>query len=163
MDVLRTDPLTEARIALKGHVDPLGRASERVLTLAWLNSRFDSGLRSPLDKAILEHGAIDPSPWCKIDEVPLDFERRRVSVLAERDNACTLIVKGGCIRGCHPHVDPLQVLLQFLAEAVFMSVASGITGIVVGVLASKAISLSRAGKRRFLSWRLERDSCSQLA
>jgi Mg2+-importing ATPase len=48
-------------------------------------------------------------------------------------------------------------------DSVFMSIASGITGIVVGVLASKAISLSWAGKRRFLSWRLERDSCSQLA
>jgi Mg2+-importing ATPase len=97
MDVLCTDKtgtLTQARIALTRHIDPAGRDSERVLTLAWLNSHFESGLKSPLDDAILAHGAIDPSPWRKIDEVPFDFERRRVSVLVERDNARTLIVKG---------------------------------------------------------------------
>jgi P-type Mg2+ transporter len=97
MDVLCTDKtgtLTEARIALTKHIDPAGRDSERVLTLAWLNSHFESGLKSPLDQAILAHGTIDPSPWRKIDEAPFDFERRRVSVLVERDGARTLILKG---------------------------------------------------------------------
>ena len=97
MDVLCTDKtgtLTEARIALTRHVDIAGNDSERVLTLAWLNSHFESGLKSPLDDAILAHGTIDPSPWRKIDEVPFDFERRRVSVLVERDGARTLILKG---------------------------------------------------------------------
>jgi Mg2+-importing ATPase len=64
------------------------------LTLAWLNSHFESGLKSPLDGAILAHETIDPSPWRKIDEAPFDFERRRVSVLVERDGARTLIIKG---------------------------------------------------------------------
>jgi Mg2+-importing ATPase len=97
MDVLCTDKtgtLTEARITLTRHVDITGNDSERVLTLAWLNSHFESGLKSPLDEAILAHGTIDSSPWRKIDEVPFDFERRRVSVLVERDNARTLIIKG---------------------------------------------------------------------
>ena len=97
MDVLCTDKtgtLTEARITLTRHVDLTGNDSERVLTLAWLNSHFESGLKSPLDDAILAHGTIDPSPWRKIDEVPFDFERRRVSVLVERDHARTLIIKG---------------------------------------------------------------------
>jgi Mg2+-importing ATPase len=97
IDVLCTDKtgtLTEARIALTRHVDIIGNDSERVFTLAWLNSHFESGLKSPLDDAILAHGTIDPSPWRKIDEVPFDFERRRVSVLVERDNARTLIIKG---------------------------------------------------------------------
>ncbi|MDB5394830.1 MAG: mgtA [Rhodospirillales bacterium] len=97
MDVLCTDKtgtLTEARIALTRHVDMFGNNSERVLTLAWLNSHFESGLKSPLDEAILAHGTIDPSPWRKIDEVPFDFERRRVSVLVERDGARMLILKG---------------------------------------------------------------------
>jgi len=62
--------------------------------LAWLNSHFESGLKSPLDNAILAHGTIDPSPWRKVDEVPFDFERRCVSVLVERDGARTLILKG---------------------------------------------------------------------
>ena len=97
MDVLCTDKtgtLTEARIALTRHIDVTGGESERVFTLAWLNSHFESGLKSPLDDAILAHGTIDSSPWQKIDEVPFDFERRRVSVLVERGNARTLIVKG---------------------------------------------------------------------
>ncbi len=97
IDVLCTDKtgtLTEARIALTRHIGPTGGDSERVLTLAWLNSHFESGLKSPLDEAILAHGTIDPSLWRKIDEVPFDFERRRVSVLLERDGVRTLIVKG---------------------------------------------------------------------
>ena len=97
MDVLCTDKtgtLTEARIALTRHVDITGNDNERVLLLAWLNSHFESGLKSPLDDAILAHGTIDASPWRKIDEVPFDFERRRVSVLVERDGVRTLILKG---------------------------------------------------------------------
>jgi Mg2+-importing ATPase len=97
MDVLCTDKtgtLTEARIALARHIDANGSESERVLSLAWLNSHFESGLKSPLDDAILAHGTIDASPWTKIDEMPFDFERRRVSVLVERDHVRTLIVKG---------------------------------------------------------------------
>jgi Mg2+-importing ATPase len=97
IDVLCTDKtgtLTEARIALTRHIDMSGNDSERVLTLAWLNSHFESGLKSPLDDAILAHETIDPSAWQKIDEVPFDFERRRVSVLVERDGARVLIVKG---------------------------------------------------------------------
>jgi Mg2+-importing ATPase len=65
MDVLCTDKtgtLTEASIALTRHIDMTGADSDRVLTLAWLNSYFESGLRSPLDAAILAHGTLDPSP-----------------------------------------------------------------------------------------------------
>jgi P-type Mg2+ transporter len=97
IDVLCTDKtgtLTEARIALTRHIDMNGNDSERVLTLAWLNSHFESGLKSPLDDAILAHETIDASAWQKIDEVPFDFERRRVSVLVERAGTRTLIVKG---------------------------------------------------------------------
>ena len=97
MDVLCTDKtgtLTEARIRLERHVDALGRDSAHVLELAYLNSSMESGLKSPLDDAILAHTTIDVSAWNKIDEVPFDFERRRVSVLAERDGARRLVVKG---------------------------------------------------------------------
>jgi len=97
MDVLCTDKtgtLTEARIRLERHVDAMGRDSARVLELAYLNSYFESGLKSPLDDAILQHSEIDISGWQKIDEVPFDFERRRVSVLVERAGARMLAVKG---------------------------------------------------------------------
>nr|WP_296820836.1 magnesium-translocating P-type ATPase [Thiobacillus sp.] len=97
IDVLCTDKtgtLTEGHIRLERHVDALGRDSERVLELAYLNSQFETGIRSPLDEAILAHTHIDVSPWRKIDEVPFDFERRRVSVLLERAGTRSLMVKG---------------------------------------------------------------------
>lgn len=97
MGVLCTDKtgtLTEAKVRLERHVDLEGRDSEAVLRLAWLNSRFESGLRSPLDDAILSHEALDERPWNKIDEVPFDFERRRVSVLIDDGHTRLLVVKG---------------------------------------------------------------------
>ena len=97
MDVLCTDKtgtLTEAHIHLERHVNGCGQESRRVLELAYLNSFFETGLKSPLDDAILEHREIDPTNWHKIDEVPFDFERRRVSVLLENGGARTLVVKG---------------------------------------------------------------------
>jgi Mg2+-importing ATPase len=97
MDVLCTDKtgtLTEARIHLERHMSGLGQESPRVLELAYLNSFFETGLKSPLDDAILEHQEIDASVWTKIDECPFDFERRRVSVLIEKGQARILVVKG---------------------------------------------------------------------
>jgi Mg2+-importing ATPase len=97
MDVFCTDKtgtLTEAHIHLERHMDPLGQESERVLKLAYFNSFFETGLKSPLDDAILEHKEIDVSGWRKIDEVPFDFERRRVSVLLENGTTRLLVVKG---------------------------------------------------------------------
>ncbi|AGU52946.1 magnesium-transporting ATPase, P-type 1 [Variovorax paradoxus B4] len=96
MDVLCTDKtgtLTEARIGLARCADADGRDSARVLMLAHLNSTFESGLKSPLDEAVLAH-LMDTAAWKKIDEVPFDFERRRVSVLLDRGDARWLVVKG---------------------------------------------------------------------
>ena len=97
MDVLCTDKtgtLTEAKIEMERHIDALGRPSERVLELAYFNSFFETGLKSPLDDAILGHQHIDMGSWKKIDEVPFDFERRRVSVLIDNGATRWLVVKG---------------------------------------------------------------------
>ena len=97
MDVLCTDKtgtLTEAKIRLARQVSLSGISSERVLELAWLNSHFQAGLRNPLDTAILESGAPRGAGWRKIDEVPFDFQRRRVSVLVEHAGRRLLITKG---------------------------------------------------------------------
>ncbi|PWU30656.1 magnesium-translocating P-type ATPase [Pseudomonas sp. RW407] len=97
MDVLCTDKtgtLTEAVIHLERYVDPLGRPSARVLERAYFNSFFETGLKSPLDEAILANRQVEPGNWRKIDEVPFDFERRRVSVLIDNGQTRWLVVKG---------------------------------------------------------------------
>ncbi|WP_232476262.1 magnesium-translocating P-type ATPase [Flavisphingomonas formosensis] len=98
MDIFCTDKtgtLTEARIALIGHIGTDGRDSSRVIELAVANARFESGLKSPLDDAILMHAGKEcESGWIKLDERPFDFERRRVSVLLEHSGSRIEIVKG---------------------------------------------------------------------
>jgi Mg2+-importing ATPase len=97
MDVLCTDKtgtLTEATIRLESHVDAQGKPSERVFELAYLNSFFESGLKSSIDAAILDHAKMDTASWNKIDEVPFDFERRRVSVLLDDGSKRWLVAKG---------------------------------------------------------------------
>ncbi|MBR1032527.1 magnesium-translocating P-type ATPase [Bradyrhizobium liaoningense] len=97
MDTLcvdKTGTLTEAKITLEAHVDPKGRPNDRVLSLAYLNSTFQAGVRSPLDEAILSarNGAIDG--WVRLAEVPFDFERRCLSVLVAQNDEHILIAKG---------------------------------------------------------------------
>jgi P-type Mg2+ transporter len=97
MDVLCTDKtgtLTEGAIRLERHIDPLGVESPEPLLLAYINSSLESGLRSPLDDAILAHEQLDISAYQKLDEVPFDFERRMVSVLVQGPLGRRLIVKG---------------------------------------------------------------------
>ena len=97
MDVFCTDKtgtLTEAKIRLENHLDLNGQVSHQVLLLAYLNSYFETGLKSPLDEAILSYRSIDVSPWQKIDEIPFDFERRCVSVLIDDGARRWLVAKG---------------------------------------------------------------------
>ncbi len=96
MDVLCTDKtgtLTEAKISLERCIDGAGRETSRVLLLAHLNSAFESGLKSPLDEAVLAR-PVDIEGWQKHDESPFDFEWRRVSVLLAHGAARCLVVKG---------------------------------------------------------------------
>ena len=58
-----------------------GSPSEWPLRLARVNSQFETGIRSPLDTAILQHQTLDTASYQKVDEVPFDFERRRLSVV----------------------------------------------------------------------------------
>jgi Mg2+-importing ATPase len=97
MDVLCTDKtgtLTEATIKLVRTIDGSGADSTAAHAYAYINSQFESGMKSPLDEAILAAHPFDMTGWKKIDEVPFDFERRRVSVLVEHDAKRRLIVKG---------------------------------------------------------------------
>jgi len=89
MDVLATDKtgtLTQDRVLLERHVDIFGHESRRVLEFACLNSFFQSGLRNLLDEAVLTHAELHSdirsgAGYVKVDEIPFDFERRRMSVV----------------------------------------------------------------------------------
>ena len=97
MDVFcsdKTGTLTEAHIKLVRQVDISGQESSQVMQVAQLNAVFETGLKSPLDEAILAAGKADLSVWRKIDEVPFDFARRRVSVLVEGEGRRLIVVKG---------------------------------------------------------------------
>ena len=97
MNVLCTDKtgtLTEAAIKLMRTIDGHGAESPHAFSYAYVNSQFESGMKSPLDEAILAAHPFDMTGFRKIDEVPFDFERRRVSVLVEHDARRRLIVKG---------------------------------------------------------------------
>jgi len=97
MDMLCTDKtgtLTEAAIKLVRTIDGHGAECDSTYADACINSQFESGMKSPLDAAIVGARPFDIGPWRKIDEVPFDFERRRVSVLVEHEGTRRLIVKG---------------------------------------------------------------------
>ncbi len=86
----KTGTLTQNKVILEKHVDIFGAESRHVLELAYLNSHFQSGLKNLLDIAILEHAEMRehvhvPRSYRKIDEVPFDFRRRRMSVMVARD------------------------------------------------------------------------------
>ncbi|WOO31224.1 magnesium-translocating P-type ATPase [Diaphorobacter limosus] len=103
MDVLCTDKtgtLTQDKIFLARHVDAWGEESSDVLELAYLNSYYQTGLKNLLDVAVLEHAEVsrelEPAKnFRKVDEIPFDFTRRRMSVVvAEHDAHHLLITKG---------------------------------------------------------------------
>ncbi len=97
MDVLCTDKtgtLTENRITLIRHIDLEGNDSESVLLYSYINSRFQAGLKSPLDDAIISFRTIDLGTYRKIDEIPFDFVRRRVSVIISCPSGNFIVAKG---------------------------------------------------------------------
>ena len=105
MNVLCTDKtgtLTQDRIILKRHLDIGGGDSDRVLEYAYLNSFHQSGLKNLLDVAVLRHVELEgglkvQERFQKIDEMPFDFERRRMSVVLGRDDGVHILICKGAV------------------------------------------------------------------
>jgi Mg2+-importing ATPase len=98
MDILcsdKTGTLTRGEMTVEGAFSPDGAPDDGVLELARVNARLETGIRSPLDTAILA-GAPPAAAdeWVKVDELPFDFERRRLSVVARGRAGHLLVTKG---------------------------------------------------------------------
>jgi Mg2+-importing ATPase len=108
MDVLCTDKtgtLTQDKVILERHLDVLGHPDERVLQLGWLNSHHQTGVKNLLDAAVLRYadelarheGLSRPIHYKKVDEIPFDFVRRRLSVVVQGIHGEHLLVCKGAV------------------------------------------------------------------
>lgn len=98
MNILCTDKtgtITENKIKLERYEDVTGSDNRHVLKLAYLNSFFQSNQKNPLDEAVLAHHAeVSPQGFTKVDEIPFDFTRKRLSVIVASHTGKLLICKG---------------------------------------------------------------------
>src|ERR1700754_2537499 len=102
MDVLCTDKtgtLTLDKIVLERHIDLYGEESDEALEFGYLNSRFQTGLKNLMDKAVLEHRDLEATAehFHIVDEIPFDFQRRRMSVVVSGGNSQDLLVCKGAV------------------------------------------------------------------
>jgi len=105
MDILCTDKmgtLTQDKVVLEYHLDIHGNEDERVLRHAFLNSFYQTGLKNLMDIAILAHADHEPytslqQRYMKVDEIPFDFNRRRMSVVIRDDMDKTQLITKGAV------------------------------------------------------------------
>ncbi|MEO9005145.1 MAG: magnesium-translocating P-type ATPase, partial [Ginsengibacter sp.] len=105
MDILCTDKtgtLTIDKIVLESHLNILGERDEEVLKWAYLNSFHQTGLKNLMDAAVLEHAEIlehlnADINYVKVDEIPFDFERRRMSVILKQHDGIHLLICKGAV------------------------------------------------------------------
>ncbi len=104
-DVLCTDKtgtLTQGKIVLEKHLDVHGQESERVLEYGYMNSYYQTGLKNLMDVAILDYGQLEEdlkvkTDYHKIDEIPFDFQRRRMSVIVEDNQQQHILICKGAV------------------------------------------------------------------
>ncbi|MCR4400560.1 MAG: magnesium-translocating P-type ATPase, partial [Syntrophomonadaceae bacterium] len=94
----KTGTLTRGTVDLQASIDACGNRSEKLLYLAYLNAVFQSGYRNPIDEAISSQLHLDTAGAVKLDEVPYDFVRKRLSVLVQVGNRPLMITKGALAR-----------------------------------------------------------------
>jgi Mg2+-importing ATPase len=139
MDVLCTDKtgtLTENKVTLIQHIDMEGREDDKVLQYSYLNSYYETGLKSPFDQAILQFKEIDVKNYLKIDEVPFDFTRKRVSVVIDHEKQRFMITKGAP-----------EEIIKVCAYSELGDVVSDLTEVTLRRMAEKYHDLSSEGLR----------------
>jgi Mg2+-importing ATPase len=90
----KTGTLTEGTVRVHSAMDVEGKESERVLFHAYLNAFYETGFSNPIDEGIRRHRAFEVSSYRKLDEVPYDFIRKRLSILVAKDGRHLLVTKG---------------------------------------------------------------------
>jgi P-type Mg2+ transporter len=98
----KTGTLTTGQMILNSSVDYLGHPSDKPLALAYINSKIETGIRSPLEVAVLKIDREDADAYTKRDEIPFDFDRRRLSVVVQKKNdpaAKVLLITKGAPEG----------------------------------------------------------------
>jgi Mg2+-importing ATPase len=90
----KTGTLTEGIVQLQSASDAYGNASEKVLKQAYVNAFYETGFSNPIDEAIRKHKQFDLSCCTKLDEIPYDFIRKRLSIVILQDGEHLMITKG---------------------------------------------------------------------
>ncbi len=90
----KTGTLTEGVVHVNSALDPEGKECEKTLLYAYINASYETGFTNPIDDAVRTHKQFDISAYKKLDEVPYDFIRKRLSILVEKDGAHLVITKG---------------------------------------------------------------------
>jgi Mg2+-importing ATPase len=93
----KTGTLTEGIVHLHSALDAEGNKSEKVLFQAYLNASYQTGYTNPIDEAIRSSSTFDLAGWRKLDEIPYDFIRKRLSVVAEKDGRRLVVTKGALV------------------------------------------------------------------
>jgi Mg2+-importing ATPase len=90
----KTGTLTEGIVQVQSTLDMDGAPSDKVLFHAYLNAFFETGFTNPIDEAIRTHRTFDLTGFLKLDEIPYDFLRKRLSILVSHDNSHLMVTKG---------------------------------------------------------------------
>ena len=90
----KTGTLTEGIVRVHAYEDLAGQPDEKILLYAYLNAFYETGFTNPIDAAIRSHREWDLTGYQKLDEIPYDFVRKRLSVLVQKDGVNLLITKG---------------------------------------------------------------------
>jgi Mg2+-importing ATPase len=93
----KTGTLTEGVVQFHSAIDVEGSESEKVFLYAYLNAIYETGFTNPIDEAIRTRGPLDLAGYQKLDEVPYDFIRKRLSILVSKDGAHQIITKGALL------------------------------------------------------------------